>query len=47
MNEVANCEPTDEKGVTKKELKMRLERCFIDMRREFGLMCLEKFSIEE
>jgi hypothetical protein len=28
----------------RKELKMRLERCFIDLRREFEVLCLEKIG---
>lgn len=30
-----------------KEQKNQMERCFIDMRREFELLCLEKFGEEE
>lgn len=26
----------------KKELKIRLEKCFIEMRKEFDILCLEK-----
>jgi len=29
-------------GVSKHELKMRMERSFIDFRREFEVMCLER-----
>ena len=32
------------KSVDPKELKTNLEKCFIDFRREFDLLCLEKFS---
>ena len=28
-------------GLSKHDLKIRMERCFIDMRREFEVLCLE------